>query len=769
MGLPQSQIKKNLLDMKNCASKLGVLVLTGSLTLMGSLELPPAFAKPPMKISQQARQQIKALLAEKASRTPIQQKISAHLLHAHKMRKGQDIAPGISSLRTGVKIKADGTTEVDIRAEISESILAQIEASGGTIINQVARYGAIRATIPIEELENVANLPDVNFIRPAEQMMTNSHDSGAVNVSEGDVAHQADLARATFGVDGTGITIGVLSDGVDTLAARQASGDLPANVTVLSGQAGSGDEGTAMLEIVHDLAPGADLIFATAIGGTAAFATNIEALRTAGADIIVDDVFYFEEPAFQDGIIAQAVNTVTADGALYFSSAGNSGNLNDGTSGVWEGDFLATDGPPVLGAGVIAHDFDGGVNSNQITKHSPFGYILWWSDPFGGSGNDYDLFLLSSDLNTVIASSTNLQIGAQYPVESIVSGFNDLNRRLVIVQNPGASDRFFHLNTLRRELSFGTHGQITGHAAAMDAFAVAAVDVATAGGGAYIGGPTNPVEIFSSDGSRQIYYNPDGTAITPGDVSSTGGIIRQKPDLSAADGVATSTPGFNPFFGTSAAAPHAAAIAGLIMHANPSLTPTDIRNVLTTTALEIEGPGFDPDSGYGIVNAFAAVNASIPPTFPLTVTLTGNGSGTVLSTPLGSDCPGDCTQNYVPGTTVTLTATPSFDSTFIGWTGACTGSGNCLVTMDQTHNVSAMFTLLPQESLAVTLVGSGGGSIVSTPVGIDCPTICTQGFLAGSQVTLTAAPDQNSTFDGWSEAGCAGTNPCTILKGGFIE
>ena len=94
-----------------------------------------------------------------------------------------------------------------------------------------------------------------------------------------------------YGVTGAGIGIGVLSNGVDTLAARQASGDLPA-VTVLPGQAGTGDEGTAMLEIVHDLAPGANLFFATASGGQAQFAANIEALCTAGAKVIVDDVFY---------------------------------------------------------------------------------------------------------------------------------------------------------------------------------------------------------------------------------------------------------------------------------------------------------------------------------------------------------------------------------------------------------------------------------------------------------------------------------------------
>src|SRR5499427_6782034 len=162
-------------------------------------------------------------------------------------------------------------------------------------------------------------------------------------------AQRAFSARDAFNVDGTGIKIGVLSNGVTNLAQSQALGDL-GPVTVLPGQAGSGDEGTAMLEIIHDLAPGAQLYFATANSGIAGFAQNIRDLRTAGCDIIVDDVFYFVETPFQDGqpaptntnggVVIQAVNDVTASGALYFSSAGNSGNLNDGTSGVWEGNFV---------------------------------------------------------------------------------------------------------------------------------------------------------------------------------------------------------------------------------------------------------------------------------------------------------------------------------------------------------------------------------------------------------------------------------------------
>src|SRR6185436_18665704 len=170
--------------------------------------------------------------------------------------------------------------------------------------------------------------------------------------SQGDTTHKANTARSTYGANGAGVKIGVISNGCPSLAASQALGDL-GPVTVLPGQVGSGDEGTAMLEIVHDLAPGAQLFFATANPMISVFAQNIRDLRTAGCDIIVDDVFYFVETPFQDGqapsvvsntnggLVTQAVKDVTAAGAMFFSSAGNQGNLTDSTSSCYQGDFVS--------------------------------------------------------------------------------------------------------------------------------------------------------------------------------------------------------------------------------------------------------------------------------------------------------------------------------------------------------------------------------------------------------------------------------------------
>jgi hypothetical protein len=574
-------------------------------------------AGPPSKLQAQdpsspalpesARQQIHRLMEEKATWSEAQQKIDSQLLLEAKRVQGHSLFQTLPQLQPRVEVRRDGRVEVDIRAEVTAFVLSRIEDLGGRIVHSAPQHRGIRAWMPLAALESLAEDPEVHSIRHAERWISNM-----INTSEGDVAHQADLARSLFGVDGSGVTIGVLSDGVDSLAAVQGSGDLPMGVTVLPGQAGSGTEGTAMLEIIYDLAPGAALLFATANPTEAQFAQNILDLRAAGADIIVDDIFYLAEGVFQDDIVAQAVDQVTADGALYFSSAGNAGNLNDGTSGVWEGDFLATTPPPGL-PGNIVNDFGGGTNRNIISADSPFFFTLHWSDPLGGSGNDYDLILLDGSGTNVFAFSINTQNGNDDPFEFIDSRtFNDTGNSLVIVKGSGA-DRFLHLNTIRGRLSSATAGQTSGHAAAVDAFGVAAVDIATAGGGAFVGGAANPVETFSSDGPRQVFFDAAGNALTPGDLSSTGGVIRDKPDIAAADGVATATPGFNPFFGTSAAAPHAAAIAAL-MQETGNLTPNGMRQIFAATALDIEAVGTDRDSGVGLLDARAAVGTVVNPT-----------------------------------------------------------------------------------------------------------------------------------------------------------
>src|SRR5262245_26243298 len=639
-------------------------------------------------MSPEALAQIEALLKEKDSRTGAQLKMDSQLIYALKMRRGAMIAEGVRTLETNISYNAQGKATFDLKAMVSDALLNQLKAYGADVVSYVPEYNSLRIRAGMEQIEAITGLPAVIYVQSKQEAMTSrvdraaqagsqpavSHDrapgfaSRAAKVrnlvsaallnrtlvkagmvvgsrnTEGDVTHRAFPARNIFNVDGTGVRIGVLSDGVTNLTASQMSGDL-GPVTILPGQAGMGDEGTAMLEIIHDVAPGAQLFFATAFSGITSFAQNIRDLRAAGCDIIVDDVFYFVETPFQDGqtagvasttnggVVIQAVNDVTASGALYFSSAGNSGNLNDGTAGVWEGNFV--DGGPTaapLPAGSL-HSFSG-QNFNLLTASSRL-INLYWSDPLGGSSNDYDLFLLSADGTAVVSSSTNIQTGSQDPYEQVSRDSTappfPAGSRIVIVKKTGEEDRFLHLNTNRGRLSIATAGQTHGHAAAANAFGCAATPAATAIGPAP--NPTGPfpnpfnssnvVERFSSDGPRRIFFQADGTPITPGNFLATGGLVRQKPDITAADGVSTAAPGFGTFFGTSAAAPHAAAIAGLLKSANPSFTPAQIRAALTGSAIDIEAPGVDRDSGAGIIDAVAALQAIGVPTPTTTVSATG--------------------------------------------------------------------------------------------------------------------------------------------------
>jgi subtilase family protein len=610
---------------------LAVFIAAAAIALCLSTSVTTQQPAPALALSAEAIQQIRAFESQKAQRTPAQRKITSRLLHAARMRRGEAPAPGAPMIRSSVSVDGEGQVDVDVRAAVTPALLDAITATGATIINSVPAYRSIRARIPLTEIESLASLPDVLSIRPADHMITNQRASsgaprGALafggfvtnkdNTSQGDTAHRANLARSLFGVTGAGIGIGVLSNGVNSLAARQASGDLP-TVTVLPGQAGSGDEGTAMLEIVHDLAPGSPLFFATALPGQAQFATNIQALCAAGAKVIVDDISYVEEAVFQDGIVAQGVNAAVGSGCVHFSSAGNSGNLNDGTSGVWEGDFVAgSSNPP--GVTGTAHDFGGGATSDQLTVDPPFAITLQWSDALGASANDYDLYLFDPSLSVIFDVSNDTQNGTQDPFEEIDSQpFNDLNNRLVIVRRTGAA-RYLHLNTFRGRLAIRTSGQTGGHNAAANAFGVAAVNAGS--GSAFASG--NTIESYSSDGLRRIFYTAAGAAITPGNFSSTGGQVLQKPDLAAADCVATATPGFNPFCGTSAAAPHAAAIAALMLEAGggpSSLTLAQMRSAIAARSIDIEAAGVDRDSGSGIMDALGVVGRTHPAFFDSTL------------------------------------------------------------------------------------------------------------------------------------------------------
>src|SRR5208282_1956169 len=144
----------------------------------------------------------------------------------------------------------------------------------------------------------------------------------------------------------------------------------------------------------------------------------------------------------------------------------------------------------------------------------------------------------------------------------------------------------------------------------------------------------------------------------------------------------------------------------------------------------------------------------------LSVQAAGGGAGAVISNPAGINCGQACIASFSSGTQVSLTASPTANSFFAGWSGACSGTGVCKVTLTQNTSVMASFSTSPV--LAVTLSGSGKGSVGSSPSGISCGTTCSADFAPNTQVTLTATAATNSSFAGWT-GGCSGTNPtCTV-------
>ncbi len=518
--------------------------------------------------------------------------------HGRDQRHARLVVPNAITPLSGTDVtqpgpSGDGVPPTAIRVEIfgsvSPDLINAIQAANGVVNYTSTRWNAITATLPVAAIVPLAARSDITAIRNPALGHTNV---GSVT-SQGYVAHAANTVVAG-GFNGSGVKVGVLSDSATParVAALIASGDLPPGTTSLPGQDGSDvggeDEGTAMMEIVHDMAPGASLLFATAFESETSFADNIIALANAGCKVIVDDVSYFDEGAFQDGIVAQAVNQVTAMGVTYFSAAANSGNVTRNTSGTWEGDFNS--GGAVTGVintqtgeTGLFHNFSSTGTQNYDVLTTATTYItLKWSDPLGASTNDYDLFVLNSTGTSILAFSASAQDGTEDPFEiayrSNGSAF-PVNSRIVIVKYTGAT-RAMHLDTNRGTVSIGTSGSTYGHNAGLNTMSMAATNWNSAKTGTRpFTGFANPNETFSSDGPRKIFYKPDGTPITPGNFlfSTNGGQTLQKPDVAAADGVTTHTPGFLPFFGTSAAAPHGAGIAALILSAGRTTRRTRSR------------------------------------------------------------------------------------------------------------------------------------------------------------------------------------------------
>jgi len=543
------------------------------------------------------------------------------------MEEGQD---DMNRKRNEYRIK------VDIRGNVTDELLEFIEQSGGKIIYASKEFDSIRAAVTSKLIDMLSRRDDIYSIADAAKPHQYK-----LNTSQGVKDQRVDVAQAAHpDFKGKGVKIGVLSDSVNYLAQVQKTGDLPSNVQVVDNVGGMG-EGTAMLEIVYDMAPEAQLYFATAVRSDASMADNIIKLANAGCKVIVDDIVYYNEPSFEDGIIAKAVNKVAQQGVAYFSAAGNEGNKYLGTSQTWEGDYKGNNQPTTFNGQKYLdfHLFSASSIYNQVSG-SPNGCVLQWADSFYSPSSDYDLFVLDSS-NKIVTASTGKNQAFEAAAIPAGSGYK------LLVARMSGTPRFIRIACFGYlSLQFSTNGATSGHATAEGAFGVGAIRISSSPTSSFFNDAKTKAlapDYFSSDGPRRIYFE-NGVAVTPGNFLSTGGKIRNKPDFLSTNGGLTATPGFSSFYGTSAAAPHAAALAALIFSAAPSISLANLRNVLMTSAVDVGPKGKDDSSGVGVLDAVLIYQnlkpylSSTNPTSKPTSTPTSKPTSTPTSTPTKGAC-----------------------------------------------------------------------------------------------------------------------------------
>jgi hypothetical protein len=578
----------------------------------------------------------------------------------------QDELTGATSEEPGSVIREGERVQVTARfAAGAVAALPQLREAGAAVVGASREQQTVTLAVSPGDLKAVAAVPGVKAVWQVRRPIAyaaGSCEGGSV-ISEGLGQLRVGEAREAFGLRGSGITVGVLSDSYDaateaaeggpiaTHAAQDvATNDLPGPGSSCSGQqlpvdvlaeghSEGADEGRAMLQIVHDLAPHAQLAFATAFQSEESFAQNIERLARpvsdggAGADVIVDDVAWFEEPFFQDGPVAAAIDKVTAEGVTYLTATGNDNLVDGGGNDIasWETSSFRDAGScpatVLLLSGFNGKhclDFDPSEETDTtfgitVEAGETLTVDLQWGEPWYGVNTDLDAFLLSGN-GQVLAQSVEDNAGpkgTQRPVEIVqwtnsagssrtvqlaVNRFSGGDPRLkfILMENGGGVSATEYPTSNSGDV---VGPSIFGHAGAASAVSVAAVP---------FNNGTRP-ERYSSRGPVVHLFGPvEGT--TPAASLGSPETIA-KPDVAATDCGATTffaflSAGTWRFCGTSAAAPHAAAVAALLAQAKPSLSPQGYADALRSTAAPVGAYGPTAVGG-GLVDASSAL-ASLP-------------------------------------------------------------------------------------------------------------------------------------------------------------
>ena len=724
---------------------------------------------------------------KKTEREPWEMKTSSQILHVLEAMALAGVMEGDSpdqmSRFSTSTVAVDNTARllVEIQYRTDAKLDARsIAAIGGTLVQQAEGYGFLVAWIPAEALPEFASQEEVLRVRHIDPPYT---DIGSI-LTQGDGIHNADDARDTFGIDGTGQLVGVISDGVSNYGYSQGLNDLPPDapaspgITIPAGCTGSGDEGTAMLEIVWDLAPGSDLAFCTGFPGTTGMVNAITTLSgLAGIDVITDDLPHPQEPVFEDGPIAQAKQAAEALGIFYTASAGNRGNQH------YEGNFNGTSTNVTIGPNTYAnpHDFGGGDYQMSVTSRGCSGascnntVYLQWAEPYGSAGIDLDLYILDNAGN-VLASSTNSQGGSGDPAETAtasVAGGVPLNIVVDYVGGGSAPTVFLDM----RSFDVGSWeylipaGSINGASRQPEVYAAAAANFNFPG----------TVNGFSSRGPIQRFFpayvqrmKPDGTAVDG--VSVTGAGCFACP----ASCPPPPAGGCN-FSGTSASTPHVAGLAALLLEDQPALSPAEVADTFNATAVDIDAPGQDNNSGWGRLDVYAAIcvfdDTAPEITCPLDITAECEGDGGVPASSLsafldGATATDECTDD--PDITNDAPAFFPIGDTVVEFTATDDNGNENSCTATVTVEDTTEPDVFPPDPITLECNGPGGvavsdpeiqawldaataedacyGEIV--PVLNDAPALFPSGCAPGNETTVT--------FEATDPAGNTGSAQSTV-------
>jgi len=504
------------------------------------------------------------------------------------------------------------------------SLATDLAAVGGTAIVTAGDY--VSAVVPFTAIDDVAAIAALDYGDVAFESVAN----GSPITNQAAIALGAEAARARFGSDGSGVRVGVISDSFNNLggyAYDVSIGVLPPDVAVLKDyplftqdgvpQPGD-DEGRAMAQLVHSIAPGASLAFASSGSTPASFAESIRMLAEAGCQIIVDDITEGGVPWFQDGLVAQAVDDVVRDfGVAYFTSAGNFGRNS------YAADFRPVAAADLEGlpaeladvTGLSLHDFDPGPGIDVFqTVGIPAGLdsvriVMQWDQPWEDNASDIDLYVFSAD---GIELLTRLEGSHQLGADPVLGGTLPIPPgldavQLVVAHAGGVAPGYFKYLTYHATVEpeyVSGDSTITGHANAASAAAV--------GASFYFRTPAyrqTPGELApsSSRGGTPILFAEDGQRLAKP-------VVRQQPRFVAPNIGDTSFFGSDVelnrlpnFSGTSAAAPNAAAVAALMKQLDPTLSPEEVFSVLGTTASGMPEAGGPRAVGAGLINAERAL------------------------------------------------------------------------------------------------------------------------------------------------------------------